>query len=190
MENLKGSKTEKNIMAAFEGESKARNRYTFYGEQARKEGQTDIANMFERMSKNETAHAKLWFKLLNDGLGNCEDNLKEAAAGENGEWTSMYPEFAKVAREEGFDEVARMFEQVAKIEKDHEYTFLKAFMALRSAEGATDSAKSSAPVQQEILQEKPIYRCMFCGAVFDDRPDVCPVCQAIGSFERGTAQVK
>lgn len=186
MKELKGSQTEKNISAALKGESLARNRYTFFEEQARKEGLEDIADMYEKMSKNETMHAKMWFKLLNNGLGNSLDNLKVSAEGENGEWTSMYPEFAKTAREEGYDEIANMFDQVAQIEKDHEYTFLKTYLTLRSnLEKQTFNQEEN----HETKVEKTVYRCMFCGAAFDERPDVCSVCGAIGSFEEGTAQV-
>lgn len=189
MNTFKGSQTEKNIMAAFEGESRARNRYTFYSEQAKHEGLEDISQLFERMAKNETIHAKLWFKLLHDGLGDTESNLKDAAAGENDEWTSMYPEFAKIAREEGFEDVARLFEQVAQIEKDHEYTFLKTFISLKSPAPKAEKKEEEKAPASTPSKEKEVYRCMFCGAVFDERPDVCPVCSAIGSFEIGTAQV-
>lgn len=181
MSNIKGTQTEKNIQAAFSGESMARNKYTFYEEQARKEGNEELAKLFERMAKNETTHAKLWYKLLNNGISSSMTNIQEAAQGENQEWSSMYPSFAKTAREEGLEEVAALFEQVAAIEKNHEHTFLKALEALLmgKAENA-DTFKE----EETVKSKKPVYRCIFCGAVFDKRPDVCPVCQAIGAFEQ------
>ena len=113
---LKGSKTETNLMAAFAGESEARNKYTYYASKARKEGYEQIADLFEETAANEREHAKLWFKLIH-GIGTTEENLKDAAAGENYEWTDMYATFAKEAREEGFDRIAALFEGVAAIEK-------------------------------------------------------------------------
>ena len=121
---LKGSKTETNLMAAFAGESQARNKYTYYASKARKEGYVQIANLFEETAANEKEHAKMWFKLIH-GIGTTEENLKDAAAGENYEWTDMYATFAKEAREEGFDHIAELFEGVAAIEKEHEERYLK-----------------------------------------------------------------
>lgn len=185
--NLKGTKSEKNIIAALTGESLARNKYTFYAMQAQKEGYPEIAEMYERMAKNESIHAKIWFSMLNNGLGTTKGNLVESAKGENGEWMNMYPEFAKTAREEGLDELAEMFERVASIEQDHEKTFLKSLMSIMVGE------KSNAKEEEEKLtaapqgKNKPViksgYRCMFCGAVYEKRPDVCNVCGAIGSFD-------
>lgn len=187
--NLKGTKSEKNIKAALTGESLARNKYTFYAMQAQKEGHAEIAEMYERMAKNESMHAKIWFSILNDGLGTTKKNLTDSAKGENGEWMTMYPEFAKTAREEGFEELAVMFEKVAEIEKDHEKTFMKSLMAMMSSE-KSKSKEDGVAVKAEAPNEnhhkhvsKAGYRCMFCGAVFEDRPDVCNVCGAIGSFE-------
>ena len=120
MPELKGSKTEKNLMTAFAGESQARNKYTYYASKARKDGYVQIANIFEETANNEKEHAKMWFKLLNGGIGSTAENLRDAAAGENYEWTDMYASFAKEAREEGFEEIARQFEGVAAIEKEHE----------------------------------------------------------------------
>ena len=117
--NLKGTKTEANLMAAFAGESQARNKYTYYASKAKKEGYNQIAELFLATADNEKEHAKLWFKLLH-GIGTTEANLEDAAAGENYEWTDMYATFAKEAREEGFIEIAEQFEGVAKIEKEHE----------------------------------------------------------------------
>ena len=123
---LKGSKTEANLLAAFAGESQARNKYTYYASQARKDGYEQIAAIFEETANNEKEHAKLWFKELNGGkVPNTLENLKDAAHGENYEWTEMYKEFAETAREEGFDQIAGLFSQVAAIEKNHEERYLK-----------------------------------------------------------------
>lgn len=113
--NLKGSKTEANLLAAFAGESQARTKYTFYASKARKEGLNQIADFFEETANNEKEHAKIWFKLLHDGIPSTDENLKDGAAGENYEWTEMYVEFAKTAREEGFDKIAFLFEKVAEL---------------------------------------------------------------------------
>lgn len=177
--NLKGTQSEKNIKSALVGESLARNKYTYYAIQARTEGHTEIADLFEKMAKNEMTHAKIWFSLLHNGLGKTEANLTDSATGENDEWSDMYPQFAKTARAEGLEDLAQMFEKVAAIEKDHERTFLKALINLK---------KKTQP--ETTVQEKevktitvPGSRCMFCGAQFESRPDVCSVCGAIGSFE-------
>ena len=120
MAELKGSKTEKNLETAFAGESMARNKYTYFASKARKDGYVQIANIFEETANNEKEHAKMWFKLLNDGIGSTAECLLAAAEGENYEWTDMYANFAKEAKEEGFTEIARLFEGVAKVEKEHE----------------------------------------------------------------------
>lgn len=117
MADLKGSKTEKNLETAFAGESMARNKYTYFASKARKDGYVQIANIFEETANNEKEHAKMWFKLLNDGIGSTAECLLAAAEGENYEWTDMYANFAKEAKEEGFTEIARLFEGVAKVEK-------------------------------------------------------------------------
>ena len=123
---LKGSKTEKNLMEAFAGESQARNKYTYFASKAKKEGYEQIAAIFQETADNEKEHAKLWFKLLNGGeIGTTEENLKAAAEGENYEWTDMYERMAKEAREEGFDHIAFLFDGVAKIEKEHEERYKK-----------------------------------------------------------------
>ena len=123
---LKGSKTEANLMAAFAGESQARNKYTYYASKAKKEGYEQIAALFQETADNEKEHAKMWFKLLQGGqIKSTAENLKDAAAGENYEWTDMYAGFAKVAKEEGFDRIAYLFEEVGKIEKEHEARYLK-----------------------------------------------------------------
>lgn len=193
MNELKGTKSEKNIKSAFMGESMARARYIFFAEQARTEGYEEIAEMFERMAQNETMHAKVWFKLFHDGMGTTAANIQEAAGGENGEWRSMYPGFAKEAREEGFEELAATFERVADIERDHEETFLKAFIALQKKitakkTGVETEEKQPQAAPAEELQQ--VYRCVFCGAIFEKRPDVCNLCGAIGSFEAGMAKIR
>ena len=118
MKDLKGSKTEANLLTAFAGESQARNKYTYYASKAKKDGYEQIAELFTETANNEKEHAKIWFKLLHGGIGDTLDNLKDAAAGENYEWTDMYAGFAKEAREEGFTEIAALFEAVAQIEKE------------------------------------------------------------------------
>ena len=121
MENIKGTKTEKNLMEAFAGESQARNKYTYFASKAKKEGYEQIAAIFQETADNEKEHAKMWFKLLNGGeIPSTEENLKAAAQGENFEWTDMYVKMAKEAKEEGFDHIAYLFEAVGKIEKEHE----------------------------------------------------------------------
>ena len=116
---LKGSQTEKNLWAAFAGESQARNKYTYYASKAKKDGYVQISNIFTETANNEKEHAKIWFKLV-EGIGETTANLKAAAAGEHDEWTSMYPGFAETAKKEGFDKIASLFEAVSKIEKEHE----------------------------------------------------------------------
>ena len=126
MKDLKGTKTEKNLMEAFAGESQARNKYTYFASVAKKEGYEQIAAIFQETADNEKEHAKMWFKLLNGGeIGSTLDNLKAAAEGENYEWTDMYVKMAKEAKEEGFDHIAYLFEEVGKIEKEHEARYLK-----------------------------------------------------------------
>ncbi|MDU1687334.1 MAG: rubrerythrin family protein [Clostridium perfringens] len=164
--NLKGSKTEKNLLTAFAGESQARNKYTFYAEKARREGYNKIADIFEETAHNEMAHAKIWFKFLNDGkVGETLDNLKDAAGGENYEWTDMYAEFAKEAREEGFNEIAFILEKVGEIEKHHEERYLELYNLLKNG---------------EIFKkdEKQLWRCQNCGFILESTvaPEKCPVC--------------
>lgn len=183
--NFKGTQSEINVKAAFAGESQARNKYTYFAAEARKEGQEDIAILFEKMADNEREHAKIWFKLLNDGFGDVATNLQDAAKGENYEWTSMYPQFAEQARADGLELLATMFERVSAIETDHERRFLETLIAFKTKQSNTKT--STAPKQttsagQPVQAGKP-YRCMFCGHSEATRPDVCPVCEAIGSFE-------
>lgn len=163
--NLKGSKTEANLMTAFSGESEARNKYTFYASKAKKDGYVQIANIFQETADNEKEHAKIWFKLLHDGMPDTLTNLKDAAAGENYEWTDMYATFAKEAREEGFDEIAFLFESVARIEKEHEERYLK---LLENVKGGLVFSKD----------EDKIWKCSNCGhiVVGKEAPEVCPVC--------------
>ncbi len=163
---LKGSRTEANLMTAFAGESQARNKYTYYASKAKKDGYVQIAQIFEETANNEKEHAKIWFKLLHDGgIPTTVENLKDAAAGENYEWTEMYAEFAKVAKEEGFDHIASLFEMVAKIEKDHEERYKK---LLSNIEGGLVFSRDG----------DMMWICSNCGHVHigKEAPELCPVC--------------
>lgn len=162
---LKGSKTEKNLFSAFAGESQARNKYTYYASKARKEGYNQIANIFEETANNEKEHAKIWFKLLHDGIPSTQENLKDAASGENYEWTNMYATFAKEAKEEGFDKIAYLFEAVGKIEREHEERYRKLIENL----------------ENETIFEKDgevYWICQNCGHIHKGKtaPKICPVC--------------
>lgn len=170
---LKGSKTEKNLEAAFAGESMARNKYTYYASKAKKDGFVQIAEIFEETANNEKEHAKIWFKLLNNEIDTTEENLAAAAAGENYEWTDMYPEFAKVAKQEGFDDIARLFEQVGKIEKHHEDRYKK---LLENVKGGLVFSKDN----------DVVWQCSNCGhiCIGKQAPSVCPVCEHPQSFFR------
>ena len=174
MKELKGSKTAANLAAAFAGESQARNKYTFYASKAKKEGFVQIANLFLETAANEKEHAEIWFKLLNDGIPDTAACLKDAAAGENYEWTDMYAKFAAEAREEGFDKIAYLFEEVGKIEKEHEERYL----ALLKNVDTEQVFKKTGVV---------IWQCSNCGHIHvgESAPLVCPVCthpQAYFSF--------
>ena len=163
---LKNSKTEANLMAAYSGESQARNKYTYFASKAKKEGYEQIAAIFQETADNEKEHAKMWFKLLNGGeIGSTAENLKAAADGENYEWTDMYAEFAKTAKEEGFTRIAYLFEEVAKIEKEHEERYLKLLKNVK--DGKVFEAG-----------EVKIWKCRNCGhiVVGTSAPEVCPVC--------------
>ncbi|MBP3353470.1 MAG: rubrerythrin family protein [Bacteroidales bacterium] len=163
---LKGSKTEQNLMTAFAGESQARNKYTYYAAKAKKEGYVQIAELFEATANNEKEHAKIWFKLLHGGaIADTATNLADAAAGENYEWTDMYATFAKEAKEEGFDHIAFLFEGVAKIEKEHEERYRKLL----------DN------IERKIVFSRDgdcIWECGNCGHIVigKEAPEICPIC--------------
>ncbi len=165
MSQLKGSKTEANLMAAFAGESQARNKYTYYASKAKKEGYEQIAALFLETANNEKEHAKIWFKLLHDGIPSTVDNLADAAAGENYEWTDMYATFAKEAREEGFDDIATLFEGVAAIEKEHEERYRALLENINAG--------------RVFVRDGEVYwQCANCGHIHKglEAPEVCPVC--------------
>jgi len=164
--DLKGSKTEKNLMEAFAGESQARNKYTYFAAKAKKEGYVQISKIFEETANNEKEHAKIWFKLLQGGsIGNTIDNLQAAAEGENYEWTDMYAKFAKEAKEEGFNDIAFLFEKVAQIEKAHEERYKK---LLKNIVDGVVFEKD----------EDVVWECANCGHIHvgKNAPEVCPVC--------------
>ncbi len=166
MKELKGTKTEKNLQAAFAGESQARNKYTYYASRAKKDGYQQIAAIFEETANNEKEHAKMWFKALNGGaIDGTRENLEAAANGENYEWTEMYPTFAKEAREEGFEELAQKFEMVAEIEKHHEERYKT---LLQNIEQAKVFAREG----------NRVWICRNCGHIVigSAAPEVCPVC--------------
>lgn len=167
---LKGTKTEANLWAAFAGESQARNKYTYYASKAKKEGYEQISELFTETANQEKEHAKLWFKLIH-GIGSTIDNLKDAAQGENDEWTDMYPTMAKEAREEGFDDIATLFEGVAAIEKVHEEKYKKLLQNIE--EGIVFSRDGDC-----------IWQCRNCGhiVVGKDAPEICPVCDHPQSY--------
>ena len=162
--NLKGTKTEQNLWAAFAGESQARNKYTYYASKAKKDGYEQIASLFLATADNEKEHAKLWFKHL-DGIGTTAENLQHAAEGEHYEWTDMYAEFARVAREEGFEALAVQFENVAKVEKEHEERYLA---LLENVKTGKVFART----------EETVWFCRNCGHVHvgNEAPSVCPTC--------------
>ena len=163
---LKGSKTEKNLMEAFAGESQARSKYTYYASKAKKEGYQQIAAIFEETANNEKEHAKLWFKALHaDKIPDTLTNLKDAADGENFEWTDMYNNFAKDAKEEGFDKIAELFTMVAQIEKSHEERYRKLLSNIENKEVF---------IKKDIV----IWECANCGHIHigEKAPEVCPVC--------------
>lgn len=172
MKDIKGTKTEQNLQIAFAGESQARNKYTYYASKAKKEGYVQIANIFEETAGNEKEHAKMWFKLLNGGsIKDTISNLKDAATGENYEWTDMYDTFAKEAREEGFDDIAFLFEEVGKIEKEHEERYLQ---LLKNIEEGQVFKKG----------EVVVWKCLNCGHIHvgETAPEVCPVCNHPQSY--------
>lgn len=164
MPELKGSRTEANLAYAFAGEAQARTKYTYYASQAKKEGYEQIAAIFLETAENEKEHAKLWFKLIH-GIGSTDENLKDAAAGEREEWTKMYKDFAEIAREEGFLDIAERFEGVAAVEKTHEERYLK---LLKNFEEGKVFKKD----------EQVVWHCRNCGHLHygPEAPEVCPVC--------------
>ncbi len=171
---LKGSQTEKNLQTAFAGESQAHTKYLYYASKARKDGYVQIGDLFEETAKNEKEHAKIWFKLLHDGeVPGTEQNLKDAAAGENYEWTDMYAEFAKKAEEEGFAQIAALFKAVGDIEKRHEERYRK---LLKN-------------IEDDVVFSKDgdcIWECSNCGHIVIGKkaPEVCPVCKHPKSYFR------
>ncbi len=171
MAEIKGTKTEKNLNAAFAGESQARVKYQFYASKAKKEGYEQISAIFQETSDNEKEHAKIWYKLLHDGVADTMTNLKDAAAGENYEYTDMYKKFAEDAREEGFNEIAELFEKVGEIEKHHEERYLKLVENIENGmvfkgDGVT------------------VWKCRNCGYIHigDSAPEKCPVCDHPQSY--------
>ena len=166
MKELKGTKTEANLLTAFAGESQARNKYTYYASKARKDGYVQIAKIFEETANNEKEHAKLWFKILHGGaVPSTEENLLDAALGENYEWTDMYDKMAKEAKEEGFDDIARLFAGVAAIEKEHEERYRKLLANVK--DGLVFSREGDT-----------IWQCSNCGHIVIGKkaPEICPVC--------------
>ena len=163
MKDLKGSRTEANLMAAFAGESQARNKYTFYA--SKKDGYEQIARIFLETADNEKEHAKIWFKLLHDGMPGTPENLLDAAGGENYEWTEMYAQFAKEAKEEGFDHIAYLFEAVGKIEKEHEERYNKLI----------ENIENGKVFERDGIV---VWKCSNCGHIHigTKAPEVCPVC--------------
>jgi rubrerythrin len=161
---LRGSKTEKNLLAAFAGESQARNKYTYFASVAKKEGYEQIAGIFMETAENEKEHAKMWAKFLGM-IGDTQKNLEDAASGENYEWTTMYKEFAKTAREEGFDEIAGYFEKVAEVEAAHEARYRQLLARLKDG----SVFKRPAPIK---------WRCRNCGYIYEgvEPPEKCPAC--------------
>ena len=175
---LKGSRTEQNLQAAFAGESQARNKYTYYASKARKEGYNQIADLFEETANNEKEHAKIWFKLLHDGeVPTTSVNLLDAAEGENYEWTDMYAEFARVAKEEGFARIAFLFEKVGEIEKHHEERYRK---LLANVEGELVFSRDG----------DTVWQCANCGHIVIGKkaPVKCPVCDHPQAYFQELAQ--
>ena len=165
MKELKGTRTEKNLMEAFAGECQARTKYTYYASQAKKDGYVQIASLFEETANNEKEHAKIWFKLLHDGMPSTPENLVDAANGENYEWTDMYDRMAKEAEEEGFTKIAHLFKMVGAIEKEHEARYRK---LLANIEGGLVFSRDG----------DTIWQCANCGhlVIGKKAPEICPVC--------------
>lgn len=165
MDNLKGTKTEANLLAAFAGESQARNKYTYYASKAKKDGYEQIAALFLETASNEKEHAEIWYKLLHDGIPTTSENLLDAAAGENFEWTEMYATMEKEAREEGFEKIAFLFGEVAKIEKEHEERYRTLLKNVN---------------ENKVFKKdgKVYWKCSNCGHIHEgvEAPEICPVC--------------
>ena len=179
--DLKGTQTAENLRKALAGESIARNKYTYFAMAARANGDEEVAAAFEQMARNEMTHAKFWFEQLYGKPTSTKDCLTQAAMGEYGEWHDMYPDFAAQARAEGLEDIAVMFEKVATIERSHEGRFMT--LLARLSQAAPEQAPAPAREEPPQRKKKTGYRCQFCGAVFEERPDVCDTCQAIGAFE-------
>ena len=171
MKELKGTKTEQNLMEAFAGECQARTKYTYYASQAKKDGYVQIASLFEETANNEKEHAKIWFKLLHDGMPSTPENLVDAANGENYEWTDMYDRMAKEAEEEGFTKIADLFKMVGAIEKEHEERYRK---LLANIEGGLVFSRDG----------DMIWQCANCGHIVVGKkaPEICPVCSHPQSY--------
>ncbi len=165
MADFKKSKTYQNLKVAFAGEAQARVKYQFFASKAKKEGFEQIAAIFNETSDNEKEHAKMWYKLINDGVGTTAENLKIAADGEDYEWAEMYKEFAETAREEGFDEIAEKFELVGGVEKEHEERYLKLL----------ENVKNEVVFKSDKVT---VWKCRNCGHIYtgENAPEVCPVC--------------
>lgn len=171
MKSLKGTKTEQNLQTAFAGESQAHTKYQYYASKAKKDGYVQMAAIFEETARNEKEHAKIWFKLLHDGMPDTPVNLADAAAGENYEWTDMYAGFAREAREEGFDAIAAKFEMVAAIEKEHEERYRKLLQNINDRKVFSKDGDC-------------VWQCSNCGHIVIGReaPQVCPVCDHPQSY--------
>ncbi len=165
MKSLEGTKTQANLMEAFAGESMARNKYTYYASQAKKDGYVQMAAIFEETAKNEMEHAKLWFKLLHDGMPKTPANLNDAANGEHDEWTEMYKRMAEEAKAEGFDNIAKLFEGVGKVEKEHEERYRKLLSNIEEE-------------KVFVKDGEVVWKCANCGHLHSasSAPDLCPVC--------------
>ena len=171
MKSLKGTKTEQNLQTAFAGESQAHTKYQYYASKAKKDGYVQMAAIFEETARNEKEHAKIWFKLLHDGMPDTPANLADAAAGENYEWTDMYAGFAREAREEGFDAIAAKFEMVAAIEKEHEERYRKLLQNINDRKVFSKDGDC-------------VWQCSNCGHIVIGKqaPQVCPVCDHPQSY--------
>ena len=179
---IQNTQTAENLHKALAGESIARNKYTYFAQAARANGDEEAAAAFEQMAQNEMMHARFWFELLYGKPTDTKECLTQAAMGEYGEWHDMYPDFAAQARADGLEEIAVMFEKVADIERSHENRFMT--LLAKMTQTAPEQAPAPARAQAPTRTKKEGYRCQFCGAVFEERPDVCDVCHAIGAFEQ------